>query len=63
MESSGLQTDLDFRMIGLNNAADQSVLLFINLKNDNVLFSKLNLIYLCQNRSDNPVINKITLIR
>ena len=33
-------------MIGLNNSADQSVLLFINLKNDNVLFSKLNLIYL-----------------
>ena len=50
MESSGLQTDLDFRMISLNNSADQSVLLVINLKNDNVLFSKLNLIYLCTGR-------------
>lgn len=50
MESSGLQNDLDFRMISLNNSADQSVLLFINLKNDNVLFSKLNLIYLCTGR-------------
>jgi hypothetical protein len=37
-------------MISSNNSADQSVLLFINLKNDNVLFSKLNLIYLCTGR-------------